>query len=106
MRDITENYHGGADTSVAAHYGTPEQHRTNCRSTILVMIRLAGTRGYTCDELEIATGYRHQNAGARITELRASGLIADSGRRRATWSGRGARVYVDARFMEKEPKLF
>lgn len=100
MKDITENYHGGADTSVAAHYGTPEQHRQNCRVTILSLVRFAEARGYTCDELEVATSYSHQNASVRITELRADGLIADSGRRRNTRSGRGARVYVVPEFAE------
>lgn len=36
---------------------------------------------------------RHQTASARVRELVLAGLIEDTGKRRKTRSGRGARVY-------------
>lgn len=61
---------------------------------VLSVIRCAGERGLTTDEIEAVTGMKHQTASARVVELRRKKLIADSGVRRATRSGRGAVVYV------------
>ena len=59
------------------------------------------SNGLTCDELERKTGLTHQTASARIWELRGfpsnSGrpsLLADSGARRKTASGRTATVWI------------
>ena len=50
--------------------------------------------GWTCDELEVHMGMRHQTVSPRLLELVEAGRIEDSGERRPTRSGRGARVYV------------
>ena len=52
--------------------------------------------GATCDEIERATGMRHQTASARVRELREKGHIKDSDKRRRTRSGRQAIVWVRA----------
>ncbi len=50
--------------------------------------------GFTDDDIEKATGFRHQTASARRRELVLLGMIVDSGRRRSTRSGRTAAVWV------------
>jgi len=47
----------------------------------------------TDDELEAATGWRHQTVSARRRELVMLGLVVDSGKRRETSSGRAATVW-------------
>ena len=93
-RDITRNYHGGADTSEQAFNETPKAIRYQIRMRVLSAIRDAGDHGLTCDELETKTGIAHQSASARITELKEGLLIRDKGERRRTKNGRLARVYV------------
>lgn len=50
--------------------------------------------GATCDEIEWATGMRHQTASARVRELADKKQIKDSTLRRRTRSGRQAIVWV------------
>jgi DNA-binding transcriptional ArsR family regulator len=88
--DICAGYHRGADTSRAANPSAAEKRVQRLR--VYAGIRQA-YGGATCDELEVALDMRHQTASARITELRKDGLIVDTGLRRATRSGRSARVY-------------
>lgn len=58
-----------------------------------VLTALAKRRGgATCDELEAATGLRHQTCSPRLTELRRMGLIREGGARK-TRSGRWATVW-------------
>jgi hypothetical protein len=54
----------------------------------------AGERGATNDEIEAALGLIHQNASARTRTLVLKGRLRDSGRTRATRSGRQASVWV------------
>jgi predicted Rossmann fold nucleotide-binding protein DprA/Smf involved in DNA uptake len=88
--DITKNFHGGADTSKAAHKSVTPNVRAQQRQRVLSAIKPGGS---TCDEVEVALGTSHQATSARITELTAKGQIFDTGKRRKTRSGRGARVY-------------
>lgn len=60
-----------------------------------VLIALAGGDA-TCDELEVALDMSHQTCSARVRELVLLGLVQDTGQRRKTRSGRGARVYSTA----------
>ena len=53
--------------------------------------------GLTDDDLEELTGWRHQTVSARRRELVLAGLVVDSGRTRATSSGRQATVWVARR---------
>lgn len=64
--------------------------------TILAYVARHAPRGVTCDELERATELPHQTASAYLRELVRLGAIKDSGARRATRTGRAARVYVEA----------
>jgi len=90
-RDITENYHGGAETSVSAHASTSAEHRAATCRRILDRIAIA-PEGITADELEGNLGMLHQSCSARISELLAAGAIRHSGKRK-TRTGRMARIY-------------
>lgn len=80
----------GSDTSTAAAVAArPNIGRMQAR--ILELMGPGG--GWTCDELEIATGYSHQSCSARVRELVQLGRIVDSGDRRKTRGNRPARVY-------------
>ena len=50
--------------------------------------------GLTCDQLETMTKRSHQTVSASLYHIRKKGLIADSGERRPTRSGRQAIVWV------------
>jgi hypothetical protein len=82
----------GSDTSRAAAKSVASSSGA-LRNQICEHIRIWGDRGRTCDELEVHYG-RHQTVSARVRELVLADRIHDSGRRRQTRSGRGARVYV------------
>lgn len=83
----------GSDTSEAAA-GSVEGLASTLRRRVWERIRGTGMAGMTCDEVEARLGLRHQTASARIRELAVRGLLADSGRRAATRSGRQAVVWV------------
>jgi hypothetical protein len=98
-RTADELYNGEApsildsDTSVAAGKSI-DREREALRWKCLRLIQEAGDHGRTCDEAEEITGARHQTISARVRELAQMGFIVDTGRRRATRSGRDARIYV------------
>ena len=58
------------------------------------LIRDAGERGSTDEELETAMGLAHQTISARRRGLVRKGFVVDSGRERPTRSGRSAVVWV------------
>jgi hypothetical protein len=62
----------------------------------LEAIRLAGMHGCTADETAEACGMDRWSIQPRCSELRAKGLIMDSGRRRLNASGKRAVVWVAA----------
>jgi hypothetical protein len=64
------------------------------RIKILNYIESTGSRGATCDEVEETMQLKHQTASARIRELVLDDKIIDTGLRRKTRSGSGARIYV------------
>jgi hypothetical protein len=82
-----------AGTSFAAAVSI-EPHAGTLRAEVLSLIRDWGKFGRTDDEIEMKLGLRHQTASARRRELVLAGLIVDSGRKRATRSGRMAVVWV------------
>lgn len=49
--------------------------------------------GATCEEVETATGLKHQTAAAQIRHLTEAGLVRASAGRRPTQSGRSAIVW-------------
>ena len=64
------------------------------RADVLAVIVKAGAFGATDAEIESATGIRAQSVSPRRGELRALGLIVDSGKRRNTPRGRPAAVWM------------
>jgi hypothetical protein len=64
------------------------------RTDVLAVIAKAGAYGATDAEIELVAGIRAQSVSPRRGELRALGLIVDSGRRRLTPRGRPAAVWV------------
>ena len=82
----------GSDTSEKAAESMRESVG-HLQRTVFNHIK-ASRDGMTCDEAEELTGLRHQTCSARVRELVLKGFIVDSGNRRKTRSGRGARVYV------------
>jgi hypothetical protein len=72
-------------------------HAAKQRADVLAVIVRAGAAGATDAEIELATGIRAQSVSPRRGELRALGLIVDSGRRRPTPRGRPAAVWVAVR---------
>jgi hypothetical protein len=99
LPDICGRKHGGSPTSVAAnrsvHPRKPKQ-----RESVLAFIALSGRRGCTCEEVSIALGMRYTSVSARISELKALGLVTDmevdhqSRKRRRTTGGDWAAVVV------------
>lgn len=91
--DITAGRHGGNPESAAANDSiSPDKARL--RRLVLTFIRHRGLVGATSDEVEISLRLSHQTVSARISELKASGELRDTGRRRPTRSGRGAAVLI------------
>jgi hypothetical protein len=64
------------------------------RKEVFDLIRLAGPRGMTDDEIEAETGRQHQSVSARRRGLAEDKLIVDSGARRFTRGGSRAIVWV------------
>jgi hypothetical protein len=73
------------------------------RADVLAVIVKAGAFGATDADIEAATGIRAQSVSPRRGELRALGLVVDSGRRRPTPRGRPAAVWVAATFATAAP---
>lgn len=90
---LTLPYAAGSDTSKAA----AESMKSTAgiiRERVYRRVKESDTDGITCDALEVALGLSHQTCSARVNELRNAGRIIDSGRRKATRSGRKAVVYT------------
>jgi len=92
--------HNGTDTSRDAAASIVDQVNGMCRD-VLRAIREA-ENGLTCDEVEQLLGMKHQTASARIRDLTSCqpalleqrlDQVTGKPARRATRSGRTARVY-------------
>ncbi len=68
-----------------------------------ILQALTGTKGLTNDDLEQHLGVSHQALSPRVNELRAAGLVCDSGRRRQTRNGRAAIVWTLGTDSEAKP---
>lgn len=94
---------------IPPHNGTPtsreaaesmRDHVNRLRKVVLDAFREAGSRGLTCDELEVITDLSHQCASPRMIENARAGLIVEARDadgepvRRRTRSGRAAQVWV------------
>lgn len=82
--------HSGSETSRDAA-ASIRRHLPALESRVLVFI--AGRDGTTNDEIELALGMNGSTVRPRVVELRARGLVEDSGVRRPTRSGRPAIVW-------------
>jgi hypothetical protein len=87
--------HNKVDTSVAAARSMVDLG-ARLRLEVYSFIADCGWVGATCDEAEQALNMKHQTTSARINELANAGYIVNSGRKRATSSGRPAIVWVRA----------
>lgn len=89
--DLCTRKHKGNANSIAAHESIKESKRV-IHSRILAELRAAPS-GLSYEEIAIRCGLRLPSASARISELKALGEIAQSGKR-PTSSGRLGAVYV------------
>lgn len=92
LRPLANRNAPAGTSKVAAH--RIAGHAAKQRADVLGVIVKAGALGATDAEIEIATGIRAQSVSPRRGELRALGLIVDSGKRRRTPRGRPAAVWV------------
>lgn len=91
-QDITAAYSHNDQFSYQANKSLKDKGQLRAK----VLVYIAGRRdlgGATCDEVEQALGLSHQSASARMTELKARGLIKLAGKRK-TRSGRNAGVWT------------
>jgi len=94
----TPKYVKGSDTSyLAAEAIAPMVSKL--QQMVLDVVLKEGTKGSTCDQVEVALDMPHQTASARINELiEADGerpqMLFDSGARRKTRHGQLATVWV------------
>lgn len=85
---------GREETSQQAFDSIRHRVRAGDCGIVFQHFRSAGDRGWTCDEMEQATGLKHQTCSARFNDLKRWRVIEASDRRRPTRSGRDADVYV------------
>lgn len=95
--DICANRHGGNAESIDANVDTARK-KDRDRAAILKQYRNHGPQ--TCAEIEAALDMPHQTCSARISELKADGLLEPTKDRRETPTGSLARVL---RIAEPEP---
>lgn len=80
------------DTSKEAAESLSTPTLSKLRRMVLTRIQESGTKGMTCDALEVALNLSHQTCSARVNELEGIGYIKWEGKR-PTRSGRNARIY-------------
>lgn len=83
----------GSDTSEAASKSM-EPYAGSIQDRIRMWVHGRGDHGATLYEIETHFDLRHQTTSPRVRELYLKGWFYDSGRRRATDSGRGAIVWI------------
>jgi hypothetical protein len=83
----------GSDTSKAAA-ASIEGHVKTLESQVFDLVRQAGDRGLTDDELEVLTALSHQTVSARRRTLVLKRMLRDGGQRRRTRSNRLATVWI------------
>jgi hypothetical protein len=90
--------HNGTATSKAAAKAI-EPHINEQHKAMLFWYRTYGSPGLTDAEMIEATGFSGDSVRPRRGELVAMNLVADSGRTRATKTGRQATVYVAKEYL-------
>lgn len=94
--------HNGTETSREAAESVRDDVGRQ-EAMILALLDEAGSDGMTDDEIEVATGLRHESASARRRGLVLKGLVVDSGKVRPTRRGRKAVCWVLAEDREMRP---
>lgn len=92
--DITSRKHGGNAESEAAHAAVKD-HKALLHRHILDCLIIHGPA--TCWEISVATGIPYTTTSARCSELRKSGAIYPTGRKRPTPTGCAAAVLAVSR---------
>ena len=85
--------HRGVDTSIAAAKVINDS-LPRLQKAVFAVIRQAGSRGATGDEIAQALGWERWRVRPRTSELRRDGRIVDSGARRESLSGIASIVWV------------
>lgn len=83
--DICSNHHGGNLESLEAHAAISTD-KAAMRYLIVRTVAKSGSKGMTCDEVELATNMKHQTCSARFSELKREGILVPTGERRLTRS--------------------
>jgi hypothetical protein len=86
-------YVRGSDTSEAAAHSIEGAAKT-LESLVFDLVRQAGDKGLTDDELEVLTKLSHQTVSARRRTLVLKHMLRDGGQRRLTRSNRKAVVWI------------
>lgn len=87
---------GPVDTSREAA-GVAQRSAAEARRLILEIVRGAGQRGVTLDEVCAATGRQPNQISGRFTDLCRDSLIVRKGERRKTRAGASAHVWIAVR---------
>src|SRR6516164_7534558 len=87
--DICANRHGGNTESIDANIDTARK-KARDRALITDFFRRHGP--HICEEAEAALDMSHQTCSARISELKADGILEPTKDRRETRTGSMARV--------------
>jgi hypothetical protein len=91
--DVCENFHEGADTSVAAFEKNKPQ-LGSLRALVLAHIAECGEFGATLDEATLALGRVWNTVGPRFSELVRDGLVVRLTLKRDTMRGNASHVHV------------
>lgn len=93
--DVCASHHGGNPESVAANLRAEPTKRAT-REEIYAFALARGDHGVTADEIAARWGTSHNHVAPRVTEMKLSGRLVPTTRRRATRSGCLARVLIAA----------
>lgn len=93
LYDICEGRHLNNTQSTAANADAAEQKPTQ-RQRVLACICGCGGKGATVEEVANGLSMRYTAVSARCSELKAQGLVRESGEVRATTAGSNAAVLV------------
>ena len=91
--DLCFNKHGGAETSMLAH---ARVQKSRDRALVYGYVKVSGSFGMTLDELSIVLDRPPNCLSGRFSELKRSGEIVASEKKRKTRTQSWARVYVAA----------
>lgn len=93
LPDITRNRHRGNPHSEAANRRL-HPHKPLQRESVLALITFMGAYGATCEEVATVLKMRVHSISARLAELKADGLVKETGETRKTEGGFEAAVIV------------